>query len=254
MSLARETDIIRSLVYADLKQRYDGSILGWIWVVLKPLLIFAVLNFVFSRVFAFNDPLYGIKLLTGLILWNFFSEASMLGLQSIVNHAHIVTKIRIPKWTVVVSSVLSACVNFLPYIAILYIFCVFYGIILGPLAVIKILMASLAVLALAMTVGLLLGPLFVRFRDLNQVWEVAITAGFFLTPIIYPFSLIPDQFKSIAILNPMAYIVVFARSAVMGEPFRNAAELAVSLLIIVGGFVLAALVFDLSSRRAAERL
>ncbi len=254
MRFERERDIIRTLVYADLKQRYDGSILGWIWVVLKPLLIFAVLNFVFSRVFAFNKPLYGIKLLTGLILWNFFAEASMVGMQSLANHAHIITKISIPKWTVVVSSVLSACTNFLPYLLILYIFCMFYGIFLGPIVLIKLILASLAVFCMSLMVALALAPLFVRFRDLNQIWEVALTAGFFLTPIIYPFSLIPDQFKSLAMLNPMAGVVIFARSAVMGEPFEYTTQLVISLAITSGLFLLAVLTFNQSSRKTAERL
>jgi len=254
MLLARETDIIRSLVYADLKQRYNGSILGWVWVVLKPLLMFSVLNFVFSRVFAFNDPLYGIRLLTGFILWNFFAEASMVGLQSIVNHAHIITKIRISKWIVVVSSVLSSCVNFLPYLLILYIFCLFYGIVLGPIAIIKVVFSSIAVLIMATIVGLLLGPLFVRFRDLNQVWEVLLTAGFFLTPIIYPFSLIPDRFKSIAILNPMTPVVLYARAAVMGEPFTHGIGMAKSLATTAVVFLLALALFKVTSRKVAERL
>ena len=254
MLLARETDIIRSLVYADLKQRYNGSILGWIWVVLKPLLIFAVLNFVFSRVFAHNDPLYGIKLLTALILWNFFAEASTVGLQALTNHAHIITKIRIPHWTVIVSSIGSSCVNFLPYLLILYVFCIFYGIILGPLAIIKLIIASGFVLMLALAAGFLLSPLFVRFRDINQIWEVVITAGFFLTPIIYPFELIPDKFKPVAVLNPMAYIVEYARSAVLGHQFVYGHNLLISLSIIACLFLAAAFYFRLSSGRAVERL
>ena len=254
MLLASETDIIRSLIYADLKQRYNGSILGWVWVVLKPLLTFVVLNFVFSRVFAHADPLYGIKLLTALILWNFFSEASTVGLQSLVTHAHIITKIRVPHWTVVASSIGSSCVNFLPYLVILYVFCIFYGIVLGPLAVLRVLIASGAVLAFALGMGFLLSPLFVKFRDINQVWEVVITVGFFMTPIIYPFDLIPEKFKSLVVLNPMAYIVEYARCAVLGRQFVYGDNLLISLAIVGGIFLASAFLFRLTSSRAIERL
>lgn len=254
MLLANEKDIIRSLIYADLKQRYNGSILGWLWVVLKPLLIFAVLNFVFSRVFAGNDPLYGIKLLTALILWNFFAEASTVGLQSLLSHAHIITKIRVPHWIVVVSSIGSSCVNFLPYLVILYVFCIFSGIWLGPIAIIRILIASAAILALALSMGLLLSPLFVRFRDISQIWEVVITAGFFLTPIIYPLELIPEKFKSFVILNPIAYIVEYARCAVLGRWFAYGDNLLISLSIVAVIFISGVIFFKSASDRAVEML
>ncbi len=250
----RHPDLVWLLVASELKQRYSGSILGILWVLVKPLFLFAVLNFVFSRIFAFQDPLYPIKLLTGIVLWNLFSEASMLSLTSLVARANLITRAAVPLPVFIVSAAISAAIKFIFNLVILFVFASFYAGFPGAGEAVMLLAAALATLALAVVVGLFLSPLFVRYRDMNQIWEVVLTAGFYFTPIIYPITLIPEKFRTLAVLNPMTYIVAFAQSVIAREPFTGQAELGWSISIILGAFILATASFRLSSRRVAERL
>ena len=250
----RHPDLVWLLVASELKQRYSGSILGILWVLVKPLFLFAVLNFVFSRIFSFQDPLYPIKLLTGIVLWNLFSEASMLSLTSLVARANLITRAAVPLLTFIVSGAISAAINFLFNLVILFVFASFYAGFPGAGEIAMLLAAAGATIVFSVVIGLFLSPLFVRYRDINQIWEVVLTAGFYFTPIIYPITLIPEQYRSLAVLNPMTYIVAFAQSVIAKEPFTGQAELAWSISIILCAFILAAASFRVSARRVAERL
>ena len=242
------------LVASELKQRYSGSILGVLWVLVKPIFLFAVLNFVFSRIFAFQDPNYPIKLLTGIVLWNLFSEASMISLTSLVSRANLITRSASPMPAFIIAGAASAAINFLFNLAVLTVFASFYSGFPGTSELGLIFAAAAAVLLLAVVVGLFLAPFFVRYRDLNQVWEVLLTAGFYFTPIIYPITLIPEKYRTLAILNPMTYLVAFAQSVVAREPFEWQTQLAWSVSIILAAFVLSLAAFRVSSRRVAECL
>ncbi|HPQ80576.1 MAG TPA: ABC transporter permease [bacterium] len=250
----RHIDLIWILVATELKQRYSGSILGILWVLVKPIFLFAVLNFVFSRIFAFQDPDYPIKLLTGIVLWNLFSEASTLSLTSLVSRANLITRSASPMPAFIMAGAVSAAINFFFNLVVLSVFASFYAGFPGFRELGFILAAAAATLLLAVVVGLFLSPFFVRYRDLNQIWEVVLTAGFYFTPIIYPITLIPENYRPLAILNPMTYIVAFAQSVVARQPFEWQAELAWSVTIILAAFVLSLAAFRVSSRRVAELL
>lgn len=252
--MTRTLSIIGSLAAADLKQRYSGSLLGIVWVLLKPLLLFAVLYLVFSRVFAANDPLYALKLLTGFVLWNFFAEASMLAMTSLVNQAFILTRIRIRLWSVIAAAILSSSVNFAANLVILLIFCATFHRFPDAAGLLILLTAAAGVALIAFIVGLATAPLFVRFRDLNQVWEVVLQAGFFLTPIIYPFELIPQQLKSYAVFNPFAYLIEFARAGVIGTEFPFWPQLFQSLVPCAAMAIVAVAGFRIARRGVVERL
>jgi ABC-2 type transport system permease protein len=110
-------ELMLRLARTDFKLRYQGSFLGYIWAILKPLLLFTILNFVFSTVFNTRNngvPFYSLQLLTGLLLFNFFSEGTMAGLTSLVAKAQLVTKIYVPRWILVMASTLNALFIFLP--------------------------------------------------------------------------------------------------------------------------------------------
>ena len=250
----RHLDLVWLLVASELKQRYSGSILGILWVLVKPLFLFGVLNFVFSRIFAFQDPNYPIKLLTGIVLWNLFAEASMLSLSSLVARAGLITRAAVPMHLFIVAASLSALVNYLFNLVVLAVFASLYAGFPGSREFLLIFAASLAVLLLAAVVGLLMAPLFVRYRDLNQIWEVVLTAGFYFTPIIYPITLIPEKYRTLAVLNPLTYLVAFVQAVVAREPFEGETQLAWSVALILAAFIISVAAFRLSSRRVAENL
>lgn len=247
-------DLIRLITATELKQRYSGSVLGCIWVLLKPLFLFLILNFVFSRIFASNDRFYSVKLLSALLTWNLFSEASTLAMTSLVGHASILTKAKMPMWIFVTTSALSAAINYSMTVIVLFAFCLGYDSPFTAMTALRILGIGACAFALAVGVGLASAPLFVRYRDLNQIWEVALTAGFYFSPIIYPLSLIPKQYHIWSIFNPLTYPISYVKSAIAGEPFADMHKLTISVAAIGIFLVLSIALFWRTSRQAAEHL
>lgn len=253
-AVRRILDIIWLITVTELKQRYSGSVLGLVWVLLKPLFLFLILYIVFSRIFASNEHLYGLKLLSALLTWNFFAEASMLGMTTLVAHGNILSKVSVPKWIFIVTSTLSAWINYAMGFVVLFIVGLLSGVVLGPVEIGSLIAASGAALVLAVAVGLISAPLYVRWRDLNQIWEVLLSAGFFFSPILFPLVLIPKTYQRFVILNPLAYVIAFVKSAVTGQSFTAGHELKISAAVIAVLFIGALLLFRRTAPRSTEYL
>lgn len=205
--------LLAELVRTDFKLRYQGSVLGYAWSLLKPLLLFAILYVVFVRFLKIGGdvPHYPIYLLLGIVLWNFFSEMTSQSLGSIVGRGDLIRKIKIPRWIIVFSSSISAVINLGLNLIVIAAFMVFNGvdltfmILLLPLLIIEIYIFALGL-------SLFLAAAFVKFRDLSYIWEVVLQAGFYLTPILYPLSMITNEsFQKLILLNPMAQAIQDAR-------------------------------------------
>ena len=209
--------LLRELVKTDFKLRYQGSMLGMAWSVLKPLMLFAVMYVVFVRFLRFGAgiPHFAVSLLLAQTLWAFFQEATSQGMQAIVGRGDLLRKLKFPKYIVVVSSTVSALINLVISLFVVLIFMIVNGvefrptILLFPLVIIELYIFSLGLV-------LLLSTIFVRFRDIGHIWEVIMQAWFYATPIIYPLTqLINVGWLSIAklvlMLNPMAQIIQDAR-------------------------------------------
>ena len=209
--------LLRELVKTDFKLRYQGSMLGMAWSVLKPLMLFAVMYVVFVRFLRFGAgiPHFAVSLLLAQTLWAFFQEATSQGMQAIVGRGDLLRKLKFPRYIVVVSSTVSALINLVISLFVVLIFMIVNGvefrptILLFPLVIIELYIFSLGLV-------LLLSTIFVRFRDIGHIWEVIMQAWFYATPIIYPLTqLINVGWLSIAklvlMLNPMAQIIQDAR-------------------------------------------
>ena len=213
--------LLRELVKTDFKLRYQGSMLGMAWSVLKPLMLFAVMYVVFVRFLRFGAgiPHFAVSLLLAQTLWAFFQEATSQGMQAIVGRGDLLRKLKFPKYIVVVSSTVSALINLVISLFAVLIFMIVNGvefrpiILLFPFVIIELYLFSLGV-------ALLLSTLFVRFRDIGHIWDVIMQAWFYATPIIYPLTqLINVGWLSIAklvlMLNPIAQIIQDARYLVV---------------------------------------
>ena len=208
--------LLWTLVRTDFKARYHGAVSGFAWALLKPALMFAVLVAVFSMVFA-GEPTYKLDLIIGLFLWDFFSDGTKTGMVALSAKSFLLTKARLPAWIVVVTSVANALLTLL----------VFAGVVVAYLGVsgrapgwpaIAAFAGYLAALAV-MVVGISLGSsvLFLRYRDLNQVWDMATQAGFFLAPVIYPLGVIPERLHVWLFLWPPTPVMEFARAALVDQ-------------------------------------
>lgn len=208
--------LLKQLVKTDFKLRYQGSVLGYVWSLLRPLLLFVTLYIVFARFLKVGEsiPNYPQYLLLGIVFWNYFSEVTTGSVASIVSKGDLIRKINFPKYVIILAGSLSALINLLLNFVVIGIFMYLAHISLTLNALIIIpLVFELFIFSLA--VAFFLSALFVRFRDVLYIWEVIMQAAFYATPILYPLSIIPHQAAKILLLNPMSQMIQDARHALI---------------------------------------
>lgn len=203
--------LLRQLVVTDFKLRYQGSALGYVWSLLRPLALFAILYFVFGVVFKAGDaiPYFPVYLLTGIVLWNYFAEVTTGSVGAIVAKGDLLRKINFPKYVIILAGSFGALINLFLNFVIIAVFMVMNDVPLrGTVIFVPILILELFVFALA--VAFFLSAVYVRFRDINYIWEVVMQAAFYATPILYPLSFVTDRSELVAkimLLNPIAQII-----------------------------------------------
>lgn len=237
--------LLRELVVTDFKLRYQGSVLGYLWSLLKPLFLFAILYTVFGHFLRFGDavehfPLY---LLLGIVLWGFFAEATSQGLSAIVARGDLIRKVNFPKYIIVISGTLSALINLVLNLLVVFVFMIIAKVDLHPsLWLFPFVLLELYVLAVA--IAFFLSAAFVRYRDISHIWEVATQALFYATPVIYPLSLVLDQSETAArilMLSPVAQIIQDARYTLITPQTTTLYNLVHKPLLIAVPFTLVAL-------------
>lgn len=218
--------LLREMVKTDFKLRYKGSILGIAWSVIKPLALFVVMYLVFVKFMRITDgtSTYPIVLLLGIAVWGFFTEATSTGLQSVVSRGDLLRKINFPKAIVVISSVVGALISLAINLVIVVIALAIYlcigqahlswNILWLPLNIIEL-------LVIALGVSLLLGALYVKFRDISHLWDIALQILFYAAPIIYPLNMeVFVKFPIIAkiiLMNPIAQTIQDIRHNLIAE-------------------------------------
>jgi ABC-2 type transport system permease protein len=211
--------LLAELVRTDFKLRYQGSVLGYAWSLLRPLLIFVILYVVFVRFIPLGKdvPHYPVYLLLGIVIWNFFNEMTVQSLGSIVGRGDLIRKIRIPRWIIVLSSSISALINLLLNLLVVVVFLLINHVDLLRTAL-WFPLILLEVYIFALGISLFLSAAFVKYRDIGYIWEVILQAGFYLTPILYPLTKITNlTFQKIIMLNPMAQSLQDARYSVVSH-------------------------------------
>jgi ABC-2 type transport system permease protein len=209
----RNRAVLRELVITDFKLRYQGSLLGYAWSLLRPLLIFLILYVVFARFLRLGRgvPHYPVYLLLGLVMWTLFSDVTGQGLTSIVYRGDILRKVNIPRWIIVVGSSISVLINFLLNLVVVVVFMAATSV-TPSVRLLWLPLIFLEVYALALGLAFFLGAAYVRFRDMSYIWEVIVQMFFYLTPIIYPLSLIHNRlYQQLMFVNPMAQAIQDAR-------------------------------------------
>jgi len=243
--------LIWTLVRTDFKTRYHGTLGGFVWALLKPMSIFIVLMGVFSFLFA-TTPTYKLDLIVGLFLWDFFAEGTKSGLTSLQAKGYLLTKARVPPWILVVTSIANALITLAVFTLVIGIFLVVTN--HPPTLGAVVAYAGYCLALVAMVVGFALGSsvLFLRYRDLNQVWEVVLQAGFFLAPIIYPLGILPERFHFYLYIWPPTPVIEFSRAALVTGVLPTLRGDAYLLLDALCCLVAGAVIFSRLSPRAAE--
>jgi ABC-2 type transport system permease protein len=257
--------LLRQLVVTDFKLRYQGSALGYVWSLLRPLFLFVVLYVVFVKFLRFGSdvPNFPIYLLMGIVLWNFFSEITTTCVGSIVARGDIIRKINFPKYVIILSVAFSALINLLLNLVVIGIFLVIkdvditFNLVWVPFFIFEIFIFGLSI-------GFILSALFVRLRDINYIWEVLMQALFYATPIIYPLSMVSDKWPGIAqilLLNPVAqaiqdirHLAVTPQTQTLASITSNWYVVAIPIAIVVATLVLAIVMFKKMSPQFAEEV
>ena len=261
----RNRILLRELVITDFKLRYQGSVLGYLWSLLKPLFLFAVLYVVFVYFLRFGSDIehFPIYLLLGIVLWSFFIEATTQGMQAIVARGDLIRKINFPKYIIVISGTISALINLVLNLIVVFFFLIFNQVDLSAtLLLLPFNILELYVLSLA--IAFFLAAAFVKYRDISHIWEVFLQAAFYATPILYPLSLVIDKSREAAqvmLLNPVAQIIQDARyNAVTHQTIttnsliENPLFTAVPYMIVAVSIVLAVWYFKKSQKYFAENV
>lgn len=256
--------LLKQLVKTDFKLRYQNSVLGYLWSLLRPLALFLIMYVVFVKIIRVNYgvPHSAVYLLLGLVFWNYFGEVTMGSVGSIVGKGDLLRKLNFPKYVIVLSGSFAALINLFLNLFVVAIFMVINKVSLGftalylPLLIIELFVFSLAL-------AFFLSALFVRFRDINYIWEVLMQAGFYATPIFYPLTLVPHSYgiAKILMINPMAQIMQDARYAIVthksgtiasvwGTPYARLIPLAITVIFAI----IAARYFRKRSKFFAEEI
>ncbi|MDR2873155.1 MAG: ABC transporter permease [Methanobrevibacter sp.] len=264
--------LLKSLVKTDFKLRYQGSLIGHLWSILKPLMLFSVMFVVFIKFLKFGKdvPHFATALLLGMVIWGFFAETTSTGLTSIVMRGDLLRKISFPKEIIVLSVTLNAFINFLINLVVVLFFAlithvdVSKHVFLAPLYIFPLFAFSLGV-------SFILSTIFVYFRDIAPIWEVIMQAGLYGTPIIYPLSQITgtDIFSSLHIsgneiatvifMNPLAtiiqdlrHILINPANQTIGEFINHSWIIAIPYILPFVVLVIGYIIFKKHAKKFAE--
>lgn len=218
----KRLNLLKQLVLTEFKLRYQGSVIGHLWSLLKPLAMFSVLYVVFTQFLKIGNevPHYPVFLLMGIVCWNFITESTNSGLNAIVARGDLLRKVNISKITIIMASSISALINLFINFGIIVVLMIILGVgFHSQVWLVALLIFEL--LALCLGIALILSAIFVRFRDIAPIWEIILQLMFYATPIIYPISTLatsvtlPETIKSILLLNPAAQIVQDMRAVLL---------------------------------------
>lgn len=259
---SRFFELLYLISVTEFKKSYFGTVLGYLWSLLRPLMLFAVLLFVFTQVFRIGSQVehYPVLLLFNIVLISFFQEATMAAVASVVGQEAIVRKTQFPRLVIPMAIVLTALFNLLVNLVAVLIFLFAFGVtpiwtwLLFPLVL-------AALLCLTAGVSLLVSCLYVRFRDMAIIWGVMATMLFYATPVLYPIEVVPAQFRDLILVNPLTMIFVQARTWIIDPSAPGAVataggwlHLLPAISIYVGTCVLGAWIFNRDAPRVAEEL
>lgn len=258
----RAFELLTLIAVTDFKKAYFGTALGYLWSLARPLMLFGVLLAVFTQVFRIGDqvPEYPVLLLFNIVLFGFFSEATVTAVQSIVSQETVVRKTQFPRLVIPLAVVLTAMFNLGLNLVVVFVFILAWGIapvwtwLLFPVVVVLL-------FAITTAVSMIVSSLFPRFRDTAILWSVMATVLFYATPVLYPLEVVPETLRDVIQLNPLAPIFELARTWVIDPTAPGPVDsgglvpgLLVPMGIYAGICVLAVWVFRREAPRIAEQL
>jgi ABC-2 type transport system permease protein len=254
----RSMELLWLIAVTEFKRTYFGTVLGYLWSLCRPLLLFAVLLVVFTHVLRLGDsvPHYPVFLLLNIVLFGFFQEATNTAVGSVLAQEAVVRKTQFPRLVIPLAVVLTSVFNLVLNLVVVFVFVLGYGIsptwswLLFPLIL-------LALFVLTIAVAMILSALYPRFRDLAIIWAVFSTALLYASPVLYPIQRAGGTLQHLLAFNPLAPLFELTRRWLIqpGAPVQTGVlDIAVPAAIFLGVCVLAVWVFRREAPRIAEAL
>ena len=255
-------DLLYLIAVTDFKKSYFGTVLGYVWSLARPLMLFGVLLAVFTQIFRIGSdvPHYPVLLLLNIVVFGFFQEATLGAVTSVAAREGIVRKTQFPRVVIPLAVVFTSLFNLSLNLVAVLIFLFAFGVeptwtwLLFPL-----ILATLLVFTVG--VSMMLSALYVRFRDVAIIWTVLVTVLFYGTPVLYPIEIVPETVKNVILLNPLTPIFEQMRVWIIDPGAPSAIDeadgvllLLVPVVIYVAVCGLAVWVFNREAPRIAEEL
>lgn len=257
--------LLRQLVITEFKLRYQGSVLGYLWSLLRPLFLFLILYIVFVHFLQIGGdiPHWPVAMLLGIVLWNFFAEVTGNGITSIVDRGDVIRKINFPKYVIVVAGTISAFINLLLNMLVIAVFMIINQVSLSWYALLSPLLV-LELFIFALGLSFLLSAIFVRLRDINYIWEIIMQGLFYASAVIYPLIIVIEKNEwaaKLLLLNPITQAIQDMRYTLISQETPTLVTLTggwkwmvVPLGIVVVTFVMGAWYFKKKSPTFAEEI
>lgn len=244
-------ELLYNLTAKELKLKYKNSALGFLWSFFNPLMMLIVYTFAFKFVMRIKIPNFTVFVLAGLLPWTFFQASVQGSTTSIISNGALIKKVYFPREIIPLSMILSNFVNFLITLIVLFISLLIFRIKIG---IYILLTPVILLLMLIFTIGLslILSALNVVYRDISHFVEIVFMAWFYVTPIVYPMELIPNQYKSILLLNPMTLVVESLRDVIMYDKLPDLLYIIGMIIYALGFVILSYFVFNKREKSFAE--
>ena len=254
MDLRKTLNIIYELTLKDIKLKYNNTVFGYFWMVVNPLLMLITLYVVFSFVIKLDLAHYQVFLLLGIIVWNFFSEATLSSIQSIKSSLSLLKKIKIPPYVIVLSSNFSSFISFLVSVVLLLFIMFLFNIDLFTFMRTMSIIYFVLLFIIVISMSLIISTIYLHFKDIKHIWNFLLLIGFWITPIIYPESFIPRIFLRFYMLNPLARIISHLRNTLIYNYMDNIQQIMISVLIVIILFYVSLLVYKRYSKKIYDLL
>lgn len=221
--------LLGELIARDIKIKYRRSVLGVFWTLLNPLCMMIILSIVFSNLFKFDIENFPLYILSGQVIFNFYSDSTSGAMSSIIGSAALIKKVYVPKYLFVISRVFSSFINLMASFTALLIVMVatrtelHWTVFLVPIPLFLLVLFSLGI-------GLALAAITVKFRDIMHLYNVFVTALLYLTPVIYPMSILPPWLYKVVMLNPITNILMMFRDVMLENTIFNMTSLMIAII------------------------
>jgi len=251
--MSQNLNLIWELAKNDFKVRYKSSIFGFLWSFMKPFLMLSVLYVVFSFIVKQQIHYYALYLLLGILLWNYFVEATTISINNMLDKREMIKSVYFDKKNLVISSCLNAFGTLIFNLLIFMVFLVLFRISFTYMFLV-FLFYLLLLTALALGVSFFLASLYVKYRDVSHIWEVVINIAFWITPIFYSTTVVPEQYQILYTINPITTIIISSRDILIYNTIPQIIPTLIAIAIIVLVLVLGYIIYSKRSDYFAEDL